>query len=56
MVLKFGAEKWFMFVISILLLTDLAILLDIPFLIQILGFLFLKIVPWFFILQILKLD
>jgi uncharacterized membrane protein len=56
MVLKFGAEKWFVFIISILLLTDLAILLNIPFLRQIFGFLFLTILPGFLILKILKLN
>ena len=56
MVLKFGAENWFVFVISIFLLVDLVIFLDIPFLRQILGFLFLSILPGVLILQILKLD
>ena len=56
MVLKFGTEKWFVFVISILLLVDLVIFLDIPFLRQIFGFLFLSILPGVLILQILKLD
>ena len=56
MVLKFGNEKWFVFVISILLLTDLAILFNIPVMRQILGFIFLTILPGFLILQILKLN
>jgi len=56
MILKFGAEKWFVFVLSILLLTDLAILFNIPVLRQILGFLFLTIFPGVLILQILKLN
>ena len=56
MVLKFGAKEWFAFIISILLLTDLAIILNIPFLRQILGFLFLTILPGLLILQILKLN
>ena len=56
MVLKFGAKKWFVFGISVLLLTDLAIFFNIPFLRQILGFLFLTILPGLLILQILKLD
>ena len=56
MVLKFGAKKWFMFVISILLLTDLAILLNILFLRQIIGFVFLTILPGLLIIQTLKLD
>lgn len=56
MVLKFGAKKRFVFVISILLLTDLAILFNIPVMRQIIGFLSLTILPGFLILQILKLD
>jgi uncharacterized membrane protein len=54
MTLKFGAKEWFAFIISILLLTDLAILFNIPVLRQILGFLFLTILPGVLILQILK--
>ena len=53
---KFGIGGWFAFIISILLLLDLTILLDTPFLRQILGFLFLTILPGLLILQILKLD
>lgn len=49
-------KEWFVFIITILLLTDLAILLDIPFLRQIIGFLFLIILPGLLILQILKLN
>jgi len=56
MTLKFGSKEWLAFVIPILLLTDLAILLNIPFLRQILGFLFLTILPGLLILQILKLN
>jgi len=56
MVLEFGAKKWFVFVISALLLTDLAILFNIPFLRQIFGFLFLTLLPGLLILQILKLN
>ena len=56
MISKFGHKGWFVFVISILLITDLAILLDIPYIRQILGFLFLIILPGLLILQILKLD
>ena len=43
-------------VITLLFLTDLAILLNIPFLRQILGFFFLTILPGFLILRILKLN
>ena len=52
----FGHKEWFVFIISILLLTDLAILLNIPFMRQILGFLFLTLLPGVLILQILKLN
>ena len=54
--LKFEYKEWFVFVISMLLLTDLAILLDIPFLRQILGFLFLTILPGLLLLHILRLN
>ena len=56
MVLKLEHKEWFVFVISILFLTNLAILLNIPFLRQIFGFLFLTILPGLLILQILKLN
>lgn len=56
MALKFGHREWFVVIISILVLTDLAIILDILFLRQIIGFLFLTILPGLLILQILKLD
>ena len=47
-------KKCFYILIIVLLITDLAILLNIPFLRQILGFLFLTILPGLLILQILK--
>ena len=56
MTLKFEYKEWFVIIISILLLTDLTILLDIPFLRQIFGFLFLTILPGLLILKILKLN
>ena len=56
MALNFGSKEWFAFVISIFLITDLAILLNIPFMRQILGFLFLTILPGLLILQVLKLN
>ena len=56
MVINFGSKEWLAFVISTLLLADLAILLNIPFLRQILGFFFLTLVPGLLILQILKLN
>ena len=56
MTMKCGSKEWLVFIISILFLTDLTILLNTPFLRQILGFLFLIILPGLLILQILKLD
>ena len=53
---KFESKERFVIVISILLLTDIAILLNIPFLRQILGFLFITFLPGLLILQILKLN
>ena len=54
--LKFGYKEWFVFIVTILILTDLAILLNLPFLRQVLGFLFLTILPGLLILQVLKLN
>jgi uncharacterized membrane protein len=54
MTLKFEYKEWFVIIITILLLTDLTILLDIPFLRQIFGFLFLTILPGLLIIKILK--
>ena len=56
MTLKFKSKECFVFIILILLLTDLSILLNIPFLRQILGFLFLTLLPGLLTLQILKLN
>lgn len=56
MTLKFGHTEQFIFIISIVILTNLAILLDIPFLRQTIGFLFLTLLPGLLILQNLKLD
>ena len=53
---KFGGKEYFVLTISILLIADLAILLNIPFLRQIFGFLFLTVLPGLFILQVLKLN
>ena len=53
---KMSAKDYLLIIISILLLTDLAILLNIPFLRQIFGFLFLTLLPGLLILQILKLN
>ena len=49
-------KKFFFFILVFLIATDLAILLNIPFLRQTLGFLFLTILPGLLILQILKLN
>jgi len=51
-----NVKNYFLGIIQILLLTDLVILLNIPFLRQIIGFLFLTILPGLLILQILKLN
>ena len=56
MILKFGHKEKFVFILSIVLITDLTILLNIPFLRQIIGFLFLTLLPGVLILQILKLN
>ena len=56
MTLKLGYKNLIAFIISILLLADLAILLNIPFLRQIIGFIFLTFIPGLLILQILKLN
>ena len=53
---KLGAKEYFILTISILLIADIAILLNIPFLRQIFGFIFLTILPGLLILQILKLN
>ena len=49
-------KKFFVLILVFLIATDLAILLNIPFLRQILGFLFLTLLPGLLILQILKLN
>ena len=56
MTLKFGRKEQFIFIISVVILTNLAILLDIPFMRQTIGFLFLTILPGVLILRILKLN
>ena len=49
-------KEYFYILIILLIITDLSILLNIPFLRQIFGFLFLTILPGLLILQILKLN
>ena len=49
-------KNWFYILVTALIIADLAILLNIPFLRQILGFIFLTILPGLLILQVLKLN
>ena len=50
------ARSFFLSLIVLLILTNLTILLNIPFLRQIFGFIFLTILPGLLILQVLKLN
>lgn len=50
------AKQYFAILVAIILLTDLIILLDVPFLRQILGFLCFTIIPGLLILHVLKLN
>ena len=50
------SKNWFYILVTTLFITDLVILLNIPFLRQILGFLFLTILPGVLIIQLLKLN
>lgn len=49
-------KKDFNFLIVLILITDLVVFLDIPFLRQILGFVLLTLLPGFLIIRILKFD
>ena len=51
-----GVKKYFYALVIVIFLMDLAILLNIPYIRQILGFLFLTILPGLLILQVLKLN
>ena len=51
-----GIKKFFFLILVFLIATDIVILLNIPFLRQIFGFLFLNFLPGLFILQILRLN
>jgi len=51
-----GNKGFFLFILTFLVLTDLTVLLNIPILRPILGFLFFTIVPGLLVLHILKLD
>ena len=53
---KNGRIKYLHILIILLIITDITILLDVPFLRQIFGFLFLTILPGLLILWILKLN
>ena len=54
--LDFGAKEWFTLIIAIILITDLAVLLDVPVLRVVFGFLCYTILPGALILFILKLN
>lgn len=54
--MKFGAKEWLALLLSILLLTDITIFLNIPILRQVLAFLCFTTVPGLLILHILKLN
>lgn len=51
-----NAKQYFAILIAIIILTDLVILLNIPFMRQILGFLCFTIIPGLLILHVLKLN
>ena len=51
-----GIKEFLFLILVFLIATDLAILLNIPFLRQILGFLFLTLLPGLLLLQVLKLN
>lgn len=53
---KLDAKQWFMFLLLAIFLTDLTILLDVPFLRVFFGFLCFTFVPGLLILHILKLK
>ncbi|MFQ6067364.1 MAG: hypothetical protein ACE5K3_08815, partial [bacterium] len=54
--LKISRAKGFFLFLSFLIATNLAILLDVPLLRQLLGFFFFTTIPGFVILHIFKLD
>lgn len=56
MLKSLDARGFFIPVIAVLLVTDLAVALNIPVLRQVLGFLFLTFLPGFLVVSILKLD
>jgi len=54
--MNLSPAKWFSSTITIIALTNIAVLLDIPVLRQISGFIFLTFIPGFLILLVLKLN
>jgi uncharacterized membrane protein len=56
MALRLGDKEWFVLIIAIILLTDIVILLDVPVLRVIFGFLCFTLLPGALILFILKLN
>jgi uncharacterized membrane protein len=56
MTINHRIKNWFLIIVLALILIDLTILLNILFLRQVLGFLFLTFLPGLLILKILKLD
>ena len=53
---NFEIKKYILILITLILITNLAILLNIPFLRQVFGFLFLTLLLGLLIIQILKLN
>lgn len=56
MVLEFKAKQSFVSLIVLLILIDITIILNIPLLRQVVGFIFLTLLPGLLIIQILKLN
>ncbi len=53
---RFQAKEWFIITILMLLITDLVIILNLPFLRDIIPFLFFTIIPGFLVVTILRLN
>jgi len=53
---KSVSKKWFGFIIGVILLTDLAVALNIPYLRQLMGFIFLTVLPGSLLLFLMKLN
>src|SRR4030043_136102 len=54
--MNLSPAKWFSSIIAIIVITNIACLLDIPVLRQISGFVFLTFIPGFLILLVLRLN